>query len=420
LSGIAAGRLARVMAMRSAWTYRDVKYAVYCVAAVCVVFLVCARSATASATRQRILSLAEQEIGYHDHGHYCTKFGPCEAWCSLFVTWVWQKAGVPAPSLAFTGYMYDWARASTYILGPHRVPRPGDAVLFGTGPWTVDTSLHTGIVEAVYPGYLVTIEGDSLHGVRRYVIPLRNPELAGEPGPIYAYASPVGASAARAVARRSAAGAFPPLSPRVVTRQDHARRKLSEHQLLLRAITALRAFQHMPYRMEHTLINWTGVNREGLVEVTVSTTMPVRVAQGVWQAFLRRFGDAGRAYSVSFQAAPDPPVDTNPPAISGTASERQTLTESNGVWSNSPTAYTYQWEDCDSSGQSCSAISGATGQTYALAATDVGHTIRVQEVATNAGGAGEPAVSAATEVVVASEPAPSRTQPPMSERRDSV
>ena len=51
------------------------------------------------------------------------------------------------------------------------MPQPGDAVLFGTGPWTVDTSLHTGIVEAVYPGFLVTIEGDSLHGVRRYVVP---------------------------------------------------------------------------------------------------------------------------------------------------------------------------------------------------------------------------------------------------------
>ena len=50
-----------------------------------------------------------------------------------------------------------------------------------------------------------------------------------------------------------------------------------------------------------------------------------------------------------------------------------------------PTAYTYEREDCDSSGQSCPPIGGATGQTYTLTAADVGDTIRVQEVASNAG-----------------------------------
>ena len=117
----------------------------------------------------------------------------------------------------------------------------------------------------------------------------------------------------------------------------------------------------------------------------MSTAMPVSDAEAVWQAFLRRFQDTGQAYAVSFQAPPDPPLDTAVPSISGTPSEGQTLTESHGVWSNSPTAYTYQWEDCDPAGQSCSPISGATGQTYTLAAADVGETIRVQELASNPG-----------------------------------
>jgi hypothetical protein len=192
----------------------------------------------------------------------------------------------------------------------------------------------------------------------------------------------------------------------VVTRQDRHPRKLTERQRLLRAIAALRAFQHMPYRMDQALINWTGINRQGLVEVTVSTTMPVSDAEAVWQAFLRRFQDTGQAYAVSFQAPPDPPLDTAVPSISGTPSEGQTLTESHGVWSNSPTAYTYQWEDCDPAGQSCSPISGATGQTYTLAAADVGETIRVQELASNAGGAGQPAQSAPTPIVAPSPPSP--------------
>ena len=95
------------------------------------------------------------------------------------------------------------------------------------------------------------------------------------------------------------------------------------------------------------------------------------------------------------------PVSSAPPSISGTAQEGQTLIESHGTWSNSPTGFTYQWQQCDSSGNSCTAITGATSQTYVVAAGDVGHTIRVVEAASNAGGAGAPATSAATGVVSA-------------------
>ena len=47
-----------------------------------------------SAIRAQIVTLAEREIGYRERGDYCTKFGPCEVWCSLLVTWVWRHAGV--------------------------------------------------------------------------------------------------------------------------------------------------------------------------------------------------------------------------------------------------------------------------------------------------------------------------------------
>jgi Kelch motif protein/galactose oxidase-like protein len=141
------------------------------------------------------------------------------------------------------------------------------------------------------------------------------------------------------------------------------------------------------------------------------------------QTYVVQAGDAGHTIDVqetatnadgsgnaaSAVALPPAPSNTSLPTISGTATQGQTLTEAHGVWANSPTSYTYQWQDCDSSGASCSDISGATGQTYVLKATDAGHTIRVKETATNEGGSAT-ATSAQTAVVLPL--APSNTSPP--------
>jgi hypothetical protein len=98
-------------------------------------------------------------------------------------------------------------------------------------------------------------------------------------------------------------------------------------------------------------------------------------------------------------ASSDVPTASKGPTISGKPSVGQTLVEHHGTWSGSPTSYRYQWEVCNSAGAGCSAIRGATGQTYRLRASDLGHTIRVQETASNAHGAGKPAVSAPTGLV---------------------
>ncbi|MGA2929218.1 MAG: hypothetical protein ABSG43_25165 [Solirubrobacteraceae bacterium] len=95
------------------------------------------------------------------------------------------------------------------------------------------------------------------------------------------------------------------------------------------------------------------------------------------------------------------PEATSPPVISGDLVEGQTLAEGHAGWTNSPTSYAYQWEDCDGYGAACTAIPGATAQTYALAARDVGHTIRVRESAANAAGTSGFANSAATALVYA-------------------
>ena len=106
------------------------------------------------------------------------------------------------------------------------------------------------------------------------------------------------------------------------------------------------------------------------------------------------------------KALPPKPKDKTAPTISGTDTEGDTLTATNGSWENSPTKYTYQWQDCNTSGSGCTNITGATAATYKLTATDAGHTLRVVVTATNEGGA-TPATSAQTAVVVEE---PKRTQ----------
>ena len=119
-------------------------------------------------------------------------------------------------------------------------------------------------------------------------------------------------------------------------------------------------------------------------------------------------GGSGKAVSEAtgtvVAALPAAPTDTVAPVVSGAAEEGQTLTTSTGTWTGSPTSFGYQWEDCNSSGEACASISGATSSGYKLGSSDVGHRLRVQVTATNAGGSGK-AVSEATGTVVAALPA---------------
>jgi len=101
---------------------------------------------------------------------------------------------------------------------------------------------------------------------------------------------------------------------------------------------------------------------------------------------------AGRAASSAV------PTNKTLPTISGTSESGQTLTAQHGTWTGSPTSFSLSWSRCDTSGNNCVAIAGATAKIYTLTDTDVGHTLRVEATARNASGPGH-ATSAPTGVV---------------------
>jgi hypothetical protein len=99
---------------------------------------------------------------------------------------------------------------------------------------------------------------------------------------------------------------------------------------------------------------------------------------------------------------PSTPSNTSTPGITGTAQVGQTLTETPGTWTGTPSpTVTVQWQRDTGSGWT--AISGATSGNYTLTSADQGAAVRVEETATNSSGSTS-APSAATATVTSSDP----------------
>jgi hypothetical protein len=154
---------------------------------------------TGSTSGGAIVRVARSQLGVGENppGSNCTIFGPCEEWCGLFVAWVWEHAGVQmaggtAP-YGYSGSFYDWVKEhGGRDLPATATPSPGDAVMFGTGVEGHQME-HVGIVESVFAGEIVTIDGNFSDQVAR-VGPFYPAKAVaeGEPAEIFAYAEPPG------------------------------------------------------------------------------------------------------------------------------------------------------------------------------------------------------------------------------------
>lgn len=124
---------------------------------------------------------------------------------------------------------------------------------------------------------------------------------------------------------------------------------------------------------------------------------------------------AGNSTAVDSSATPvigpPPPALLQGPTISGTDQVGAMLSVSPGSWSNNPTGYTYQWQDCWSP-TDCTNIPGATASTYTLQPSDQGQAIEVLVQAKNASGSSPPTEAGPTAVIQPAPSAPTNVTPP--------
>jgi hypothetical protein len=148
-----------------------------------------------------------------------------------------------------------------------------------------------------------------------------------------------------------------------------------------------------------------------LTDADVGSTMRVTVTASNSAGSASATSSATGVVSAA-PASPAPPANTAPPTISGSPSEQGVLTGSSGTWvGTTPMTYGYQWLRCDTAGSKCSAVTGATQDTYGIGPGDVGSTLRLAVTATNGAGSSS-ATSLGTQAVTASPAPPLNSAPP--------
>ena len=133
----------------------------------------------------------------------------------------------------------------------------------------------------------------------------------------------------------------------------------------------------------------------------LATTFLLASVGAVESAFTRAATAQGE-----FAAAPVfAPRLLEPPVVSGTAADGETLSATTGVWARSPDTILVEWLRC---ADECVVV--GEGTTRELTADDVGRRMRVRVTATNAGGSTQ-ATSATTSVVAPLAPPQNVTAP---------
>src|SRR4051812_27326298 len=111
-----------------------------------------------------------------------------------------------------------------------------------------------------------------------------------------------------------------------------------------------------------------------------------QVADGAYQLSLRVTDAAGNTHTV---LAANPvvvdnhpaPVNTELPAISGSPTQGEILSDYDGIWQNAVGGATYRWKRCNPDLAGCVPV--ATSATYRLQAADVGKRMELEVTSVN-------------------------------------
>jgi len=89
------------------------------------------------------------------------------------------------------------------------------------------------------------------------------------------------------------------------------------------------------------------------------------------------------------------------------------ITASPGTWTNNPSTYTYQWQECSKAdGSDCTDIPGATSEKYTPTDAQAGKYVRVVVTATNISGVSQQAATTPVQVAQRTSPPPPPATPP--------
>ena len=130
---------------------------------------------------------------------------------------------------------------------------------------------------------------------------------------------------------------------------------------------------------------WTNIQGASASAYTLQTADENSQVRAV-QSASNPDGTAGSASAPTAAVPSSNPVNTQPPAVTGSALRGAALIADQGAWGGQGNTYIQQWESSRDNGATWSAIKNATGATYVLATGDEGAQLRVQVTATNPDG----------------------------------
>ena len=144
------------------------------------------------------------------------------------------------------------------------------------------------------------------------------------------------------------------------------------------------------------------------LNLSAGQTLLIRVANAPWYTDLGVPDEGG--FVLNWGATP---FSQTVPVVGGSAVVGETLAAHPADWHGTePIDITEQWSRCDSGGDNCAPVEGATSPTYVVAAGDVGSTFRVDETARNVVGVAS-AESNPTPVVAEPAGPPVNQTPPI-------